>query len=260
MSIVDRLSSFAEWSRPLRNAFGPLRGMRVAMQIRRAIWAAPAGSIVKVTVPRLKHPVWLRAGTSDAAVFSQVFAEGQGFFPVSGSPELIVDAGANIGLTSACLANRFPGSTVIALEVDDGNFRVLQENCRPYPNVTPRLLGLWSHRANLAIDNPGGDAWAFHTTEVPAGTPGAIPAIGVAELIEELACPRIDVLKIDIEGAEYDVFSRGLSDWIDKVAMLVVEVHEGVRPGVTALVHSSMAGRGFSAGRWGEYWLFSRPQ
>ena len=228
------------------------------MRIRQAIWAAPAGTLVRVVVPRWRHPIWLRAGTSDAAVFLQVFADRQGFFPVPENPRLVVDAGANIGLTSVCLANRFPQSDIVALEVDEGNFNILRKNCLPYPKITPLLLGLWSHSANLLIENPGSAAWAFHTKEVAEGTPGAIPAVDVTDLLQQIGRSHIDVLKIDVEGAEYDVFAEGLSKWIDKVSTLVVEVHESIRSGVTELVLSSMAERDFSARRWGEYWLFSK--
>ena len=259
MSLAERIKSFAEWSRPLRKAFGSVNGTRVAMGIRRATWAAPAGTLVGIAVPHWKHPVWLRAGTSDAAVFLQVFADRQGFFPVPGNPRLVVDAGANIGLTSVCLANRFPQSDIVALEVDQGNFNVLKKNCLPYSNITPLHLGLWSHSANLLVENPDSEAWAFHAKEVAAGTPGAIPAVGIADLLRQLGRSHIDVLKIDIEGAEYDVFSRGLSKWIDKVSTVAVEVHESVRSGVTEMVVSSMAEREFSVRRWGEYWLFARP-
>lgn len=49
----------------------------------------------------------------------------------------IIDAGANIGLTSVYLANRFPNARILALEVDQQNFELLAENARPYP--TSRL-------------------------------------------------------------------------------------------------------------------------
>ena len=260
MTLVNRIKSFFKWSAPLREIFGTLYGLQIAARLRQAIWAAPPGSLVKVAVPSWKHPLWLRAGKSDASVFLQVFAEQQGFFPVSGNPRLIVDAGANIGLTSLCLANRFPQSQIVSLEVDAGNYDLLKKNCLLYGNITPLFCGVWSHSTHLLIENTGGEAWAYQTKEVTAQTLGAIRAVGISDLLQQLAQSRIDLLKIDIEGAEYELFSRGLDDWIDKVSNLVVEIHEGIRPGVKDLVHSSMRERGFFVSSWGEYQIFSRQE
>lgn len=105
------------WSRPIREAYGLTTGLRIALQFRQAMWAARPGAVIHVSVPDLPWPVSLRTGTSDAAVFLQVFIQRQGFFPVDGEPEFIVDAGANIGLASArprgplsAQFDRFPGN------------------------------------------------------------------------------------------------------------------------------------------------------
>lgn len=218
----------------------------------------PTRSHGRFRLPDLRHPVTLRAGTSDAAVFLQVFVQRQGYFPVDGTPKFIVDAGANIGLASVCLANRFPGSMVVSLEIDPSNFAALANNCRRYPAVVPMQVGLWSHAATLAIENPEADSWAFRTVEVAPDTPGAIQAIGVADVMERFGKDRIDVLKIDIEGAENELFSADISEWIDHIGMLAIEIHERIRPGVTERVCNALARFGFSHHRWEEYWIFSR--
>jgi len=102
----------------------------------------------------------------------------------------------------------------------------------------------------LLVENPGGDAWAFQTKEVAAGTVGAIPAVGIADLLAELGRFHIDVLKIDVEGAEYHLFAHGLSEWIDKVSNLAVEVHESMRCyGFGALVDGGRGILCFAVGR-----------
>jgi FkbM family methyltransferase len=235
-----------------------MHGARMALQIRKAMWASPAGESVSISIPGWTHPVCLRAGSSDAAVFTQVFLDRQGFFPVSGSPRFVVDAGANIGLMSLCLANRFPQCEIVALEVDGANYRMLAENCRPYSSITPLHIGLWSHSTSLLIDNPGADSWSFQTKEVPYGTAGAITAIGMADLLERYGHSRIDILKLDVEGSEYEILSRGLAEWVDRVLTIVVEIHERIKPGVTELVLSSLTREGFSNSRFGDWWCFAR--
>lgn len=258
MLLPAKLASFHDWSRPFRERFGAVAGTRISLATRRAIWASQPGKFVRVAIPGWKYPFYLRSGTSDAAVFWQVFLDRQGSFPVEGTPKFIVDAGANIGLVSICLANRFPGCRILALEIDAGNYQLLVRNAQPYPNIIPLRLGLWSHSTNLTIDNPTAESWSFRAREVPYGTPESISAIGIPELLREQKWGYIDVLKIDVEGAEYEIFSKELDEWIARVGTLVIETHDQVKPGVTALITSALQAEGFSARRFGEYWIFSK--
>lgn len=57
-----------------------------------------------------------------------------------------------------------------------------------------------------------------------------VAAITVDRLMDEYALARINILKIDIEGAEIEVFSNTAS-WIDKVDAIVIELHDFIRPG-----------------------------
>jgi len=82
--------------------------------------------------------------------------------------------------------------------------------------------------------------------------------VGIEDLLQQFDRERIDVLKIDVEGAEYDLFSSDISTWIDRVGTLAIEIHEQIRPGVRNLVFDALAKHGFAHRRWEEYWIFSR--
>jgi len=62
---------------------------------------------------------------------------------VSTEPDVIVDAGANIGLASICFANKYANATIIAVEPEQSNFELLEENVAPYPNIVPVQAALW---------------------------------------------------------------------------------------------------------------------
>ena len=130
----------------------PLAGLRLALSLRD--WKRPRGELYDVRVPGLPCPVALRAGTSDARVLRQIFVEEELEFRLEGEPQLIVDAGANIGLSSIYLATRYPTATIVALEIDTRNFAILNRNVRPYPSILPRCVGLWSGRTRLKVANP----------------------------------------------------------------------------------------------------------
>ena len=167
----------------------------------------------------------MRAGTSDLWVFDQIFLYKEMETDFGQDVAYIIDAGANIGLTSAYLANRFPNAQILALEVDQQNFELLAANTLPYPGVTPLLKGLWHRGANLVIDNPEDYAWAFTVSEAGEKGSSTVEGISVADLLRDFGWERVDLLKMDIEGAELEVLSRGTEEWFDRVRVLAVEFH-----------------------------------
>jgi methylase of polypeptide subunit release factors len=76
---------------------------------------------------------WPRNGTKDLSVLKQVFVERQYDFPLPKAPISIADAGTNSGLLAVYFANRYPGASVIAIEPEDSNFKLLKRNASPYP-------------------------------------------------------------------------------------------------------------------------------
>jgi FkbM family methyltransferase len=185
----------------------------------------PKGSIFRVDLPELAHPISMRAGTSDMWVFDQIFLYKEMETDFGSDVAFIIDAGANIGLTSAYFACRFPSARILALEVDRQNFELLAANTRPYPNITPLLKGLWYRRANLVIDNPEEHPWAFTVSEAGPERSSTIEGVGVGDLLRNFGWERVDLLKMDIEGAEMEVLSRGAEEWIDRVRIMAVEFH-----------------------------------
>lgn len=243
---------------PWRHQFGVFRGIRVALALRQAIWAAPQGEFVAIKVPGLPRPIEIRAGSSDVGVFFQVFGDHQADFPVSCDPLVIVDAGANIGLTAAVFASRFPKAKVIALEIDSRNYSLLRRNTGAYPNIEPLHKGLWSNRARICVANPDAESWAFTASEVMESNAASVEALGISDILADFGLPHIDVLKIDIEGGEYEVFSSGVHDWIDRVGMIAVETHDRFRPGCTESIRNALAPYGFTESVWSEYLIFRR--
>ena len=64
---------------------------------------------------------------------------------------------------------------------------------------------------------------------------------------------RISLLKMDIEGAEIDVFSNKPSLWLDKVDALLIQCHDRFRPGCRRALDDAIHGRQVRRFRHGEY-------
>ena len=67
----------------------------------------------------IEHPIYIRIGTTDLFVLKQVFVEQHYDSPLPKTPNTIVDAASNIGLSAVYFANRYPGVTVVAIEPED---------------------------------------------------------------------------------------------------------------------------------------------
>jgi FkbM family methyltransferase len=196
---------------------------------------------VAVLVPDIKHPVHLRLRTSDVSVFRQVFITREYDSPFCLSPRIIVDAGANIGLTSVFYANRYPSATIIALEPESSNYRMLKTNTAPYANITAIRAALWKHNGEISLVDPDLRHYGFQTVETrEIGTERKgkeiVPAMTLDTVMADLNIESIDILKMDIEGSEKDVFENSTA-WIDRVETIVVEFHDQFRSGCARSVY-----------------------
>jgi FkbM family methyltransferase len=199
----------------------------------------------RIAVPGMVHPVYMRTGTSDRSAFNEVIVKGWYDHPFPGEPRFIVDAGANVGYASMRFADLYPGADIVAIEPDRDNFALLQRNIAPYPRVRALQCGLWPRSTELVIENPEAKSWAFRVREAREGERG-FPAVGLAELLAEHPSRAIDILKLDVEGAEKELFSdERCHEWLARTAMIFVELHDRIKPGCTEAMEKAIAPHGF---------------
>lgn len=206
---------------------GGLHGFGAAVAGRYA--EAPA--TFKVHTPLLEHPVTLRVPSTDVSTYKQVVVREEYGIELTKRPTTIVDAGANIGLASVYFASRFPEARVLAIEPEAQNFALLLQNTAPYPNIQAVHSALWRQSGEIAVVDTGTGAWGFRTA-APEGAADSqsVRAATLDELLDEFGFDRVDLLKVDIEGAEVEVFAD-TSAWIDRVSVIIAELHERYRTG-----------------------------
>jgi FkbM family methyltransferase len=169
-----------------------------------------------------------RTGESDILVLWQVFGRRELDIEVRRPARLIVDGGAYTGFSTAYLASRYPEATVVAVEPDPGNFDLLTENTRSFRNVVRLKKALWSQSERLSLlRRPSDLSWAVMVRrprdEETDG--GSVETTTVPEILAMAGADRIDLLKLDIEGAESELFAVGQERWLDRVNVIVVELH-----------------------------------
>ena len=249
------MASLGGWlnlTRPYVAEYGWLRSLRIGAAIRQARWHSPKGNLVKIAIPRLAGPIHLRAGTSDAAVFHQLFADQHQQIQLGFEPEVILDIGANIGLASVLFARSYPSARIVSVEPDQGNFSILQKNVEPYPNIEAINTAIWCRDTYLRIENPKDKPWAFRVEETTRNGADCFEGISLGTLMERCRLSKVDVLKLDIEGAELEVLGENLDSWIGDVRLILVELHERFRPGCEAVFEqaTSDAMRKFNHGEY----------
>jgi FkbM family methyltransferase len=214
--------------------------------------------VVSLRFPGIAHPIYLRPFTSDWTAMRHVLEERDCDVPLNEEPRFIVDGGANIGLASVLLANKYPLAKILAVEPHSDNALILRLNCRCYANVEFVSSAIWSSNTYLEIANPDSDIhggfWVRETGSVQ--TPGSFHAVTMMDLLNRGGATEFDLLKLDVEGAENEIFSRGYEDWIGRVKTLVIETHGDA---AEKIVRSTMAAVGhFRCSMRGEKLVFQR--
>jgi FkbM family methyltransferase len=138
----------------------------------------------------------------------------------------IIDCGAYAGYSSSFFLSRFPRAHVVAIEPDPGNAEMCRRNIARYgERVRFIRAAVWSHNCDVEVQRGTTGEWS--TTVKPAlqPDPNLIRAIDVPSAIEAAGGAPVDLLKIDIEGAETEVFGARNTSWIESVRNIAIELH-----------------------------------
>ncbi|TAE27866.1 MAG: FkbM family methyltransferase [Candidatus Kapaibacterium sp.] len=186
------------------------------------VFQTKRGDTLEVRLPHLPDTLKIRPTKADVLVLWQTFGLNQCVLTHVSSPQLIVDAGANIGCTALFFAKTYPKAAIVAVEPDVQNAELARRNCRTYPNVRIVEGAVWNQAKMLEIENPDGESWAFRMRERSIEeTSEGIRGYTIDELSNGAT---IDVLKVDIEGGEQQLFQYD-THWLARVQTMLVEVH-----------------------------------
>lgn len=131
----------------------------------------------------------------------------------------IIDGGANIGLSLIYFKRRFPHARITAFEADPEIARICNLNliAQRINDIEILPKALWSKETVLSFQKEGADGGKLSSD---GGNCTKIPAVSLAQYLDE----PVDFLKLDIEGAEWEVLNscRKELQYVDK---LFVEYH-----------------------------------
>jgi len=228
-------------------SFGIFHGLRLLFLIEGTV---PRRSTItkKYTVPSFPGSIYLRKTISDHSIFWQCIVQRQYDmlqFPQSnrlvfayqeyvekGHRPLIIDCGANIGLSTLFLAMLFPKAIIYAVEPDENNFMMLKLNTASLGDRVVALRGgIWYESANLRIVNPESGSASFRvaTTTTDDNSSEIIRTYTIDEIcaLAEASSPLI--VKVDIEGSQSNLF-RNNTNWVSNTHLIMLELDDWLMP------------------------------
>ncbi|MEA2444950.1 MAG: hypothetical protein QOJ12_2242 [Thermoleophilales bacterium] len=186
---------------------------------------------VEIEIAELSdRSVVVRAGTADVDTVWDTFVHRYHLPPPKvqrRGMHLVWDLGANIGLTMADMAQRWPEARVVGVELDAGNAELARRNFEPWSDRGEILeAAVWTEDGEAWYHRWAGGTSAYHLHEP---TPGEEPQGPVVEtlsldtLLQRTGGP-VAFVKMDVEGAERELL-RGNTGWAAEVGCIKVEVH-----------------------------------
>ena len=130
----------------------------------------------------------------------------------------ILDCGAHIGLSSLYFKQRYPGARITAFEADAALADMCRSNMGTLGAADVEVIqaAVWTHDRGVSFDGTHDDSG-----HVAAGGGTTVPSVRLKTILDK---GSVDLLKLDVEGAEYDIIAD-CGDSLAAVDRLAMEVH-----------------------------------
>ncbi len=180
---------------------------------------------------RTGHTMVLRAKTSDFFVFNDIFLDG-----VYDAPEIpwntlntVIDVGAHVGVFALYVASQSPTAKVIAYEPEPTNihtFRKTVDESKLHDRIIIEPVGIAGEAGELKMHvMPGRGEQNSLYRQTESSRSISVPVTTLAASFEKHGIAHCDLLKVNCEGAEYDMF-YGLSDeYFKRIDRIVMNYH-----------------------------------
>lgn len=178
-----------------------------------------------------QHRVCFRIGSSDAGDALEILFSGRQCIyrlPVALQPDVIWDIGANIGLATIYFRQQYPQAKIRAFEPQQENFRLLQLNTTGLPGVDICAYALGAKSGEVKLTAKSDRSTNSFSAMLHGDDSQAAETVPIRSALDELresGETKIDLIKIDTEGAEYDILSAFPGETLSKVAVIIGELH-----------------------------------
>lgn len=181
------------------------------------------------------HEIFYRSNTYDIDVINEIFfrkgTRGEYYIDYKGEePSVIFDIGGNIGLAAVYFAKLFPNSRIYTFEPVRENFELLKRNIKSFKNIKAFNFGLGREEGEFPIysnvDHKNKGGFSLHQiSEHEEEVYCSVKISSVEKFIKENDIKKIDLIKIDTEGAEYEILTSIPEEIMRNVKWITGELH-----------------------------------
>lgn len=142
----------------------------------------------------------------------------------SNNAPYILDCGANIGLSVIYFKHLYPNAEIVAFEPDISNLAVLQANIEKMQlkQVTIKPEAVWNENKMLQFSSAGTQSSKIESSSLKPSSAGIIEVRAIR--LKDFLTKKVDLLKLDIEGAEYEVI-LDIEDKMPLIERIFLEYH-----------------------------------
>jgi FkbM family methyltransferase len=200
----------------------------------------PMGEAVEWGGRSLRHPP-ARGGL----VGTLLEVWGEGCYDDMGELEpgdVVVDAGAHVGLFSIRAALREPQVRVLAFEPTVENHACLVDNVASYgleSRIITQRCAVGGERGWVRLEAPTARSIDHRIVSADVDDAGAVPVVTLDDLVAA-AGGEVAFLKMDIEGAEHDAFARARQASLRALRRVALEYHDNLVPGTLAMLRERL--------------------
>lgn len=163
-------------------------------------------------------------------LYHEIFACEQYGFSCERQDPIIFDCGANIGMATLYFKWLYPHSRITSFEPDPATFQLLRKNVEAngLGEVALHNVALWNERGTVSFYIPQDGLGSLRMSTNPARLQGKQILVPSGRLSDFILGP-IELLKLDVEGAEHQVMSDLLeSGQLRQIRQMIVEYHHNV--------------------------------
>jgi len=175
-------------------------------------------------------------------------------YPLPVNP-IIIDIGANNGYFSLFVASRFPSATILSFEPIPSNYKLLEHNLllNKEFNILSSRKAVSGESGEVAMTYDDRDIVSTTATimndglEQKQGSTIKVQCTTLSDIMDNGKFDRCDFLKMDCEGAEYDIIYKCPRESLLRIKQMAIEVHGGPQPENTSeFLKNYLGNQGFS--------------
>lgn len=164
----------------------------------------------------------MRTNEGDLAIFYEIFWKEIYKIPFLVLPEksVILDLGAHIGCTAIYFSMVYPDAQIYAVEASEESYNILKENVKSFKNIIAVQAVIDSQDGVVCFDTSG---YSFNSKLNHNGK--MVQSISISTLMMQYQITRVNLIKIDIEGAEKNILQNNVN-WLRQIDTMIIELHD----------------------------------